>query len=158
MLREMGYTLRPIKVGEQNSRQKEAIDKKRYLSAFNNVTADDGFYQVNIPGKKFYSFTEWTGMDIKQYADMANGSYYMVVRVKTNSNFHGQNADAMLKKIDSLFYENIPGKILKKTVVTRNGFKGWEVLNRIRRGDHQRYNIFITPFEVIIFKMSGNGE
>ena len=158
MLREMGYTLRPIKVGEQNSRQKEAIDKKRYLSAFNNVTADDGFYQVNIPGKKFYSFTEWTGMDIKQYADMANGSYYMVVRVKTNSNFHGQNADAMLKKIDSLFYENIPGKILKKTVITRNGFKGWEVLNRIRRGDHQRYNIFITPFEVIIFKMSGNGE
>src|SRR6185503_5152216 len=93
MLRAMGYTLRPIKVGEQNSKQKEVIDNKRYLSTFNNLTSDDGFYQVNIPGKKFYTFNEWTGMDIKQYADMANGSYYMVVRVKTNSNFLGQNSD-----------------------------------------------------------------
>ena len=158
MLRAMGYTLKPIKVGEQNSRQKEGIDQKRFLSTFNTQTSDDGFYQVNIPGKKFYKFTEWSGMDIKQYADMANGSYYMVVRVKTNSHFQGQSTETILKKIDSLFYENIPGKILKKTVISKNGFKGWEIVNRIRRGDYQRYNIFVTPFEVIAFKMSGNGE
>lgn len=158
MLRDMGYSLRPIKIGEQNSRQKETIDKLRYKSSFLNQTSDDGFYNVSIPGKKFYTFTEWGGMDIKQFADMPNGSYYMVVRVKTNSNFQGQSTDVVLKKVDSLFYENIPGKILKKTPITKNGFKGWEIINRIRRGDYQRYNIFVTPFEIIVFKMSGNGE
>ena len=30
--------------------------------------------------------------------------------------------------------------------------------NKTRRGDIQRYNIFITPFEIIFFKMSGTGE
>jgi hypothetical protein len=33
-----------------------------------------------------------------------------------------------------------------------------EILNRTRRGDNQRYNVFITPFEIIVFKISGNGE
>ena len=97
-------------------------------------------------------------MDVVQYADMVNGAYYMVTRVKTNSYSWGHSTDLVHKKIDSLLYENIPGKILKKTPITRNGYKGWDILNRTRRGDYQRYNIFITPFEVIIFKMSGNGE
>jgi hypothetical protein len=51
------------------------------------------------------------------------------------------------KKIDSLLYENVPGKILKKTLISRNGYKGIEVLNRTRRGDYQRYNIFVTPLK-----------
>src|SRR4029077_12913136 len=27
-----------------------------------------------------------------------------------------------------------------------------------RRGDMQRYNIFVTPYEILFFKMSGNGD
>jgi len=42
--------------------------------------------------------------------------------------------------------------------ILRNGYRGLDILNRTRRGDVQRYNIFVTPFEVIIFKMSGNGD
>lgn len=158
MLRQMGYTLRPVKMDDRNSAQKESIDKIRYAVPFTPVTSPDGMYTVNIPGKKFYSFTDWGGMEVKQLADMANGSYYMTIRVKTNSHFQGLTEDQLHKKVDSLLYENIPGKILKKTSITRNGYKGWEVQNRIRRGDYQRYNIFITPFEIIIFKMSGNGD
>ena len=89
---------------------------------------------------------------------MANGSYYMVTRIKTNSQFWGHNEDVVRKKIDSLLYENVPGKILNRQEIVRNGYKGLDILNRTRRGDVQRYNIFVTPFEVIIFKMSGNGE
>ncbi len=158
MLREMGYTLRPVIMDDRNSRQKENIDKIRHTTSFNTQKSEDGFLEVNIPGKKFYNFTDWGGLDIRQFADMANGSYYMTVRVKTNSHFLGHSTETVHKKIDSLLYENIPGKILKKTVITRNGYKGWEVLNRIRRGDYQRYNIFVTPFEIVIFKMSGNGD
>ena len=32
------------------------------------------------------------------------------------------------------------------------------IINKTRRGDIQRYNIFETPFEIFIFKMSGNGN
>ena len=40
-----------------------------------------------------------------------------------------------------MIYENVPGKILLKKPITRNGYKGFEVTNRTRRGDFQRYNI-----------------
>jgi len=158
MLRRMGYTMRPVKMDERSSVQKESIDKLRSKNAFEVQTSDDGFYKVAIPGKKFYRFTEWGGMDVVQFADLVNGAYYMVTRVKTNSYSWGHSTALLHKKIDSLLYENVPGKIIKKTAITRNGYKGWEVVNRTRRGDYQRYNIFVTPFEVITFKISGNGD
>jgi uncharacterized protein YbaP (TraB family) len=158
LLRKKGYILRPVKMDDRNSVYKQMIEKIRANTVFIPQTSEDGFYQVSIPGKKFYEFTDLTGMDVKQYADMVNGSYYVVTRIKTNSLFAGNPVDLVHRKIDSLLYENIPGKILKKLAITRNGYKGWEILNRTRRGDNQRYNIFITPFEVIVFKMSGNGD
>jgi hypothetical protein len=55
-------------------------------------------------------------------------------------------------------YENIPGKIISKKSIEKNSYKGFDIVNRTRRGDLQRYNIFITPFEILIFKMSGNDD
>jgi uncharacterized protein YbaP (TraB family) len=158
MLRKMGYTMRPVKMDERNSAQKEAIDKMHFPMKFGNQVSDDGFYQVSIPGKKFYRFTDWNGIDVVQNADMINGAYYMVTRIKTNSLLWGHTANAVHKRIDSFLYENVPGKLLKKTTIVRNGYKGWEILNRTRRGDYQRYNIFVTPFEILFFKISGNGD
>jgi hypothetical protein len=111
-----------------------------------------------MPGK-LYDFNSAFGIvDQEQFADMSNGAYYMVTRINTNSVLWGHNEDVVLKKIDSVIYENVPGKILTKQPITKNGYKGFEVTNRTRRGDFQRYNIFVTPFEVILFKMSGNDE
>lgn len=158
MLRRKGYKVRPVIMDERNSQQKETLEKTRVESRFITQTSDDGFYKVNIPGKKFYSFTEWQGMNVVQYADLVNGAYYMVTRMKTNSLALGHNTETVYRKLDSLLYENVPGKILKKTPITRNGYKGLDITNRTRRGDHQRYNIFVTPFEVLLFKISGNAE
>ncbi|MEX0287595.1 MAG: TraB/GumN family protein, partial [Flavobacteriaceae bacterium] len=63
-----------------------------------------------------------------------------------------------LEDIDELLFENIPGKILEKTRISRNGFEGLDIRNRLKNGDHQRYQIFVTPLEVIIFKMGGEGD
>ncbi|OQP56184.1 TraB/GumN family protein [Niastella populi] len=158
LLRQKGYTMRPVRMDDRNSLQKETVDRIRINNPFTTQSGDDGFYTVSIPGKKFYRFTDWNGMDVVQYADLVNGAYYMVTRIKTNSLSWGHNSDQVFKKIDSLLYENIPGKILKKTPISKNGYKGLDVINRTRRGDHQHYQIFITPFEVILFKMSGNGD
>ena len=157
LLRRKGYKLRPIYMGTRDSKQKDAVEKVRVPVSFSTQSADDGFYKVDIPGK-FYRFGESFLFDQQQYADMANGSFYMVTRVKTNSLYWGHNAGVVAKKIDSLLYENVPGKILSKTEITKSGYKGYDITSRTRRGDYNRYNIFITPFEVIFFKMGGNGD
>ncbi|RYZ25322.1 MAG: TraB/GumN family protein, partial [Chitinophagaceae bacterium] len=158
MLRRMGYTLRPIKMRDRDSQHKDAIEKIRVPVQFAKQTSSDGFYSVHVPGKLFRFARGYSGANMEQYADMINGSYYMVSRIFTNAAIVGHNEAQVERKIDSVLYENIPGKILSKKAIVKNGYKGFDISNRTRRGDHQRYNIFITPFEIIIFKMSGNGE
>ena len=157
ILRRMGYKLRPIVMGERDSKQKDMVEKLHVPVSFITQTSEDGFFKVDIPGK-FYRFNEDGLLDQLQYADMANGSYYMATRIKTNSQFWDNNANMVKKEIDSLLYENVPGKILSRQEILLNGYKGLDIINRTRRGDVQRYNVFITPYEVIIFKMSGNGD
>jgi uncharacterized protein YbaP (TraB family) len=158
LLRKKGYKLRPIKMTEKNSRYKDEVEKIRVPVQFSKQTSADGFLSVSMPGK-LYDFAGSLGMaQQQQYADMTNGSYYMITRIQTNMLAWGHNEDMVIRKIDSVIYENIPGKILSKHSVTKNGYKGIEVMNRTRRGDFQRYNIFVTPFEIILFKMSGNGD
>lgn len=157
MLRAKGYKLRPVKMGERASKTKDLVDKIRVPVEFKTALAEDGLYKVDIPGK-FYKFGEDAALEQQQYADMANGSYYMVTRVMTNAWMWNQGPDDVLKKVDSLLYENIPGKIISKTPVVKNGYKGFDIVNRTRRGDLQRYHIYATPFEVLFFKMSGNGD
>jgi uncharacterized protein YbaP (TraB family) len=158
LLRGKGYTLRPITISERDSRNKEELEKIRVPVQFKKQTSPDGFFSVNMPGK-LYDFNTALGVvDQQQFADMSNGAYYMVTRINTNSILWGHNEDVVLRKIDSVIYENVPGKIISKQPITRNGYKGFEVTNRTRRGDFQRYNIFVTPFEVILFKMSGNDD
>ncbi|HEY0356387.1 MAG TPA: TraB/GumN family protein [Flavisolibacter sp.] len=158
MLRRMGYKLRPIKMTERDSRHKDEVEKIRVPVQFSSQTSEDGFFSVDVPGK-LYDFNSSNGLARQQqFADMSNGSYYMVTRIHTNSLLWGHSEEVLMRKIDSVLYENVPGKILTKQKITRNGYKGIEVVNRTRRGDYQRYNIFVTPFEIIVFKMSGNGE
>lgn len=156
LLRKKGYKLRPIFMGKRDSRHKEELEKVRVPVNFYTQISEDGFFKVDVPGKLFRFENELT--DQQQYADMANGSFYMVTRIQTNSRFWGHTVDQVAKKIDSVLYENIPGKILSKSEITRNGYRGFDITNRTRRGDYQRYHIFITPYEVLFFRMGGNGD
>ncbi len=158
MLRAKGYKLRAVRMGERDGLQKESIDRVRVPVSFKAVAAADSMFTVEIPGNKFYSFSKFEDLNTKQYADMGNGAYYVVSRVKTNGLMLGDDENAVYKKVDSLLYENIPGKTLKKTAIVKNGYKGFDITNRTRRGDVQRYNIFVTPFEVLVFKISGIGD
>ena len=157
LLRAKGYKLRPISMRDQDALQRDDIDKVKVPVSFSSYTADDGGFTVKLPGK-LYKRTDSRSGDSWQYADMSNGSYYMITRVKTHGYMWGQREDMVLKKIDSLLYENVPGKILKKTPVVKNGCRGLDIINKTRRGDIQRYQIFETAFEIIVFKMSGNGS
>jgi len=157
LLRRKGYRLRPVMMRNRDDKEKDKIEKIRVAVNFQAHVSDDGFYSVRVPGKLFDS-GEGSQINQQQYADMANGSYYMVTRVKTENLYWRHDETTVLKKIDSVLYENVPGKILHKKYIQKNGYKGLDITNRTRRGDVQRYNIFVTPFEVIVFKISGTGE
>ncbi|HEX9511450.1 MAG TPA: TraB/GumN family protein [Puia sp.] len=157
LLRKKGYTLRPVTMPDRDAIRRDDIDKIKVPVTFSTFTADDGGFTVQLPGK-LYRRSDSRTADSWQYADMGNGAYYMIGRVKTYGCFLGQKDETTLKKIDSLLYENIPGKILKKTVITRSGYKGFDITGKTRRGDIQRYNILVTPYEVLVFKMSGTNN
>lgn len=155
LLRKKGYKLRPVKMADRDATQRESIDNLKVPVVFNTVTSEDGFYKVEMPGQLFDVYENYSTINRKQYSDMSNGCYYQVARVKTHAAFINQTETTVKKKIDSLLYENIPGKILKKTAIQKNGYSGYDITSKTRRGDLQRYNILITPFEILIFKMSG---
>ena len=156
LLRKKGYTLRPVKMTDQDAEDRERIDRLHVPVISRPVSTDDGFIQCSLPGQWYRrdeSFNpSW------QYADMANGSYYMLTRVKTHAGLAGQPAGVVMKSIDSMLYDNIPGKMLRKTEIKRNGYSGYEIVNKNRSGDLQRYMILATPAEILIFKMSGKEE
>jgi uncharacterized protein YbaP (TraB family) len=160
LLRKMGYKMRPIMMQDRDGDKKDAIDKMRVPVTFNEVTTDDSKVSMLLPGPLYKrSDTRVSNLNGSwQYADMDNGAYYMLTRVKTHAGLGGATAKEVIKKIDSLLYENIPGRILKKTAIVNNGYPGFDITNRTRRGDLQRYHIIATPFEVLVFKMSGNDD
>ncbi|HMJ48182.1 MAG TPA: hypothetical protein VK498_12695, partial [Ferruginibacter sp.] len=136
----------------------EGINKLKVKVNFTTQYADDRIYSVDVPGPLYALKNDMQFLNRRQYADMSNGAYYMVTRIKTYASFTGQQTPDVLKKIDSLLYENIPGKILLKRSLIKNDYPGFEIINQTRRGDKQHYQIFNTPFEIIIFKMSGKGD
>ncbi|HXB06385.1 MAG TPA: TraB/GumN family protein, partial [Puia sp.] len=158
LLRRKGYTLRPVIMPDRDATRRDDIDKIKVPVNFSSFTSEDGDFSVSLPGK-LHRRPGGHGIDDSwQYADMSNGAYYMIGRVDTHSSFLGEKEETILKKVDSLLYENIPGKILKKTVITRGGYNGFEISGRTRRGDLQRYNILVTPYEIWVFKMSGTNN
>ncbi len=154
LLRKMGYNLRPIQMTDRDAAQKEVIDKMKVPLVFKTQVADDEFYSVDMPGPLF-KLSDDGELDRRQYSDMSNGSYYLVTRIKTHAAFLGHTEKEVLNKVDSILYENIPGKILSKKQIIKNGYAGFNISNRTRRGNMQRYHVFVTPFEVLFFKMSG---
>jgi uncharacterized protein YbaP (TraB family) len=156
LLRAKGYTLRPIIMGIGMSKKRDEINKITIPRKLEKQFAEDSLFTVNAPGK-FYSSTYANEGINKQWvhADFSNGAYYMITRVATQGYLWNYNEARMKLKIDSLLYENIPGKIIDKKAISLSGYNGFDILNKTRKGDFQRYNIFITPLEVIVFKMSG---
>src|SRR5580658_1380975 len=88
LLRKKGYTLRPVKMTDQDAKDREQIDRLHVTVNCRPVTSEDGFIQCSLPGQWYRR--EESSNPSWQYADMANGSYYMLTRVKTHAALMGQ--------------------------------------------------------------------
>ena len=158
ILRKMGYSVRPVKLVNRTNFQQSEIDKKRVPVTFVDYTAPDSMFTVKLPGEFYTLNTEETPLKRQQYADMSNGAYYSVTRLQTYHKFSGVTDKQVMTKLDSMLYENIPGKIINREPISNNGYEGLDVTNRTRQGNLQRYQIWVTPFEILIFKMSGKED
>lgn len=157
MLRKMGYTLRPVQYANRDSKQKDELDKLKAPVQFRAYHPGDRSFYVEVPGNLF-NFSRLATVNQLQYADLANGAYYLVSRIKTNASGLGQTTADVMAKIDSSLYEFVPGKITSLKKTSLSGHPGFAIESRTRRGDLQRYRIYVTPFEILIFKISGNGD
>lgn len=157
MLRQKGYTLRAVTRGERDPKQKEKIDEMVIQRKFITQKSFDNYFEVDLPGK-MYELTGFGPTRSYFHPDMGNGSYYTVTRIKTFNRDLEQDPAYVLKVVDSLLYENVPGKILKQKKIEKNGYKGFSITTRIAKGDIHRYEILIAPDEIFVFKLGGMGE
>jgi uncharacterized protein YbaP (TraB family) len=156
MLRQMGYTLTAKKhsITQQSINKKEEIDKVIYKHDSLQWQTEDGFVQLTAPA----TLTKLVSDPYQEYvyADMANGSFYSLRRVNTFGALYGLSPEAYVAKVDSLLFENIPGKINSKEEITLDGYRGYDIRNTTKKGDQQRYYILFTPLEILIFKSGGH--
>ncbi len=158
LLRQKGYTLRPVQFSARTSkRDMEAIESMRFAAPFSRQWAADSSWSAEAPGKFFKTVD---GMGLEQFlsADMNNGAYYAVYRLRTYGLWNGQSPEYIAERIDSLIYEKIPGKIQERKRLAGAPFPGHEITTRTRRGDIVRFKILVLPMETYVFATGGNGD
>lgn len=157
LLREKGYIVEPL-VSEATDKGQKL--KNKFLGqikahSYKTFGPDDNFFTISLPYKLYPISERITTVYVSP--DLANGSYFMVNRVPTYANLKA-GGDYTLEDIDQLLFENIPGTILSKKPIVNQRYKGLDIRNKLKNGDHQRYQIYITPLEILIFKMGGEGD
>lgn len=158
LLRKKGYTVKPLlsaytelgkkmKENIENTVIQHPVQKRNVRDNAFSVASVSKFFNISADKKKRYLSL-----------DVGNGAYLSVSRFNP-MNFLQKGNDAItLQSIDSLLFENIPGKITSKKEIIRNGYKGFDVENIKDNGDKQRRIIMQTPLEIIAFNLIGKKE
>ena len=157
MLRLKGYTVKPLtsRTTKKGTKLKEKIENTFKTYTYAVHMPDDEAFSVLLPNK-LYAVADYNNTSYIS-PDLANGSYVMVSRIPTFS-YLKKDKSYDLAKIDDLLFENIPGKIVEKNSAEKDGVPYYDIKNVLKNGDQQRYQIHITPLEILIFKMGGKGN
>ncbi len=157
LLRLKGYKVEPVfpSITKRSHKRREELDAIVKPVTFQKQYAVDSIFSVQVPGK-LYSLVNLENLKYQINADMVNGSFYTIVRLNYFGPLAHLSANQIVVKLDSLVFENIPGRIVKHNAIeSNNGIKGIEIINETRSGDLQHYQIFVTDMEVILFKLGG---
>ncbi|MBC8767445.1 TraB/GumN family protein [Arenibacter sp. BSSL-BM3] len=157
LLRNKGYEVKALtsRFSYKGRALKDSLETKILNNEYYTRTPDDALFSILLPNK-LYPIAEYTNTTYVS-PDLANGSYLMVNRIPTFS-YLKKDYSYTLEDVDKLLFENIPGKILEKTKIETGPYPGLDIKNQLKNGDFQRYHIYITPLEILIFKMSGHGD
>ncbi len=158
LLRTKGYEVKPSTrtFSEKAKRQKEQFSKLKNPVPFTHSFSTE-LFELVTPGKVYETPSR---ANERQFfsPELTNGTFYTFKVISTYNYLSGQSNVDYLSKIDSLLFENIPGNIESKKRIKQNGFEGWDILNKTKTGDCQKYRIIETPIHVMIFKMGGKDD
>lgn len=154
LLRQKGYTVKPIfdQYTDKGKNTKKQIDEYFIKPKLVTKSTADGFVEMPL-----FDMVIANNEDINS-PDLANGGYINIKR-KLLNNFLKKDKDVFNHlTLDSLFYENIPGDILEKKFFKEKDYLGYDIKNKTKTGNTQRYRFYITPLEIICINMIGTGE
>ncbi len=153
-LRKKGYTVTPVfdTYGEKGLQKKQQIDAYFIKPAYKQYTSRDGMISLPL----FNEVIESRAM--AESPDLANGGYVTVKRTLLADFLKKDDRLFDHRSLDSLFYENIQGKILEKKFYMQGSYQVYDVKSTTRIGNAQHYRYYITPLEIIAVIMSGEGN
>lgn len=158
MLIDKGYTVRPVQsIALEKSKMAKKYENMKMKHTYSTFTSDDGLLSAILP-------TRLTKVNDNSFyssylsPDLANGYYYQIEKISCNTVFSGKTPEDILMVIDTMIFENIPGEIIEKKNIVSNGFRGMEVVTRLKTGDLNRFQILASPFNVYIIRMSAKKD
>ncbi|MBL4594102.1 MAG: TraB/GumN family protein [Flavobacteriales bacterium] len=158
LLRSKGYTVEAMSttITPKAKKEKDAFSKMKKMMPVKNEFKSD-LFSLMIPGTMY----ETPALPRQRQffsPELTNGTFYWVNQLSTYDYFNGLTEINYLERIDSLLFENIPGKIISKTPISKAGFQGIDIVNKTKTGNYQRYQMYLTPLQILIFKMGGNDD
>lgn len=155
LLRKKGYTVKAYTSDrtEYAENQQERIEELFLPPNYTQQQVDDKLFSILLPGELFNLGTQENATNYIS-ADLTNGSFVTVTRISTKQHLK-QDQKIDLETVRGLLFENIPGDIEIQREIQNGSLPGIEVKNKLKNGDYQHYQIFVSPLEIIIFKLSG---
>ncbi len=158
LLIDKGYKVEalPVTFSDKARQLRESFDDKK-INLTDYKPFDSELFSVECPVNLYetpYSETQ------RQFfgPELTNGSHFTIKQISTLQAFKGLSVNDYYVKIDSLLFENIPGKIENKVELKGSFYTGFDITNKTKKGDYQRQKIYITPTHIIIFKMGGKDD
>jgi len=158
-LRDKGYSVNPVStsITKKAKTTKTEFDKKTTEIQYNETYSSDMF-SVSLPSPMYETPSNADNQRQFFSPELTNGSYFSVKQISTYSYFSSLKQSDYLPKVDSILFENIPGNTISKQAIKKQEHEGLDILNQTANGNYQRYQIFITPLNILIFKMGGKNE
>lgn len=154
MLRAMGYTVTPVfsDYTDEGRKTKKRIDEYFVKPKLKPFVTNDGYIEVPL-----FEMILPQGTDVNS-PDLKNGGYINIKRSPLMGYLKKNKEHQIHQTLDSLFFENIPGDILEKKFVERDNYKMYDIKNKTKSGNYQRYQFYVTPLELISISMVGTGD
>lgn len=152
-LRDKGYTVKAL-LSEQTQNgqtKKQSIENFIAPPVLKETATADGFLTM----KSFSDLKEYfyNGQKFSISPDMTNGAFLTVSRFNL-FDYLPNDEKITLDRLENFLFEDIPGDIISKEKII-TPFPGLSVLNKTKKGDYQKYQIYKTPLELVVIKFGG---
>ncbi|NNC83682.1 MAG: TraB/GumN family protein [Flavobacteriales bacterium] len=157
MLRDLGYTVVPVRMGLRDAKKKEKLSESFVKRPLRPFVSEDARVDFDSP----YEVYEMS-MDLLNHSfitlDIANGLTFIIDRFVTNNAIERTSVSHQIQSLDSMLFEIIPGEIIQQKEVSIGGMRGLDILHEIARGDINRAMILFSPQDVVVARLSGSGQ